>query len=77
MPLYWFFNMKIQEISDKIDGYIIDLLHILGRSLDGIAVNGPSPQQANVGAQMVQQQVVKEAPKQATPVSSGSFDDDV
>lgn len=77
MPLYWFFNMKIQEISDKIDGYIIDLLHILGRSLDGIAVNGPSPQQANVGAQMVQQQVVKEAPRQATPVSSGSFDDDV
>ena len=75
MPAFWFFNMKIQDISDKIDGFIIDLLHIFGRNLDGTAVNGAPAQPANAGAQMMQQQPVKEAKPEPRPVSSG--DDDV
>ena len=75
MPAFWFFNMKIQEISDKVDGFIIDLLHIFGRNLDGTAVNGAPAQPANAGAQMMQQQPIKEAKPEPRPVSSG--DDDV
>ena len=75
MPLFWFFNMKTQKISDKIDGFIIDLLHIFGRSLDGTAVNGVQPQPADSGAQMMQQQPIKEAKPEPRPVASG--DDDV
>jgi len=60
MPLYWFFNMKIQDISDRIDGYIIDLLHILGRSLDGSAVNGIQKAPEDTGSQLMQQNAVQE-----------------
>lgn len=76
MPIYWYFNMKIQEISDQIDTYIVDLLHVLGRALDGSAVNGAIPNQENAGAQRMQQQPVKEAPQQAKQVVM-SDDDDV
>ncbi|GEM_PF-5592128 len=75
MPIYWYFNMKIQEISDRIDGYIVDLLHILGRALDGTAVNGVVPSQASSGSQFVQQQPVKEAPRQAKQVMMDDDDD--
>ena len=37
MILFWFFNINIQDISDKIDGYIVDLLHIFYRNMDKIA----------------------------------------
>ena len=75
MPLYWYFNMKIQGISDQIDTYIVDLLHILGRSLDGTAVGGVAPQQASFGAQRAQPQPVKEAPRQAKQVIMDDDDD--
>ena len=79
MPLFWFFNMKNQEISDQIDGYIIDLLHIFGRSLDGTATNGAPAQPANFGAQMVQPQPVEETHTNPEPPSSGdaAFLDDI
>ena len=80
MPLFWFFNMKIQDISDRIDGYIIDVINIFGRSLDSIAVNGIQAQPADAGAQLAQPQPIKKARPEPEPVSSGSdssFLDDI
>lgn len=39
MLLFWFFNMKVQDINDKIDAYIVDLLNIFFRSLDTVVPN--------------------------------------
>lgn len=85
MVMFWFFNMKIQSISDQVDGFIVDLLHILGRGLDGTAVNGSPAPSATAGSQTMQQQV-KSAPAEAKPASSTTssesssssvFDDDI
>lgn len=86
MFVHWFFDMKLQEVSDKIDGFIVDFLHILGRTLDGTATQGtpapdtsaqqqlmpPQPSNNSAGQQQPVQENVSQAPKKARPV-----DDDI
>ena len=38
MFFHWWFNLKLRDVSDKIDVFIVDLLNLLGRELDVIAV---------------------------------------
>ena len=86
MFVHWFFDMKLQATSDKIDGFIVDFLHILGRTLDGTAKQGnPAPDTSSM-AQLMQplpvgnpqntqqpvQENVSQPPKKARPV-----DDDI
>ena len=86
MFVYWFFDMKLQSTSDKIDAFIVDFLHILGRTLDGTAINGAPAPDTSSGTQLMQplpagnkeatqqpvQENVSKPPKKARPV-----DDDI
>ena len=74
--LHWFFAMRSTTISNQIDGFIIDLISIMSRNLDGAATSGASAssvaqQQALPKAEPQQEQVEKPA-KKARPV-----DDDI
>ena len=88
MILFWFFNINIQDISDKIDGYIVDLLHIFYRNMDKIAggqnVNVMYNDNNQIKQEMQEQQTARqvkpaEQQKQNEPQerSESSTEDDV
>lgn len=86
MILFWFFDMNVKDVSDKIDGYIVDLLHFFYRNMDKIIAGGQDmnmaynninqikhEQQTTAPAKSVEQQGQNEQPKH----SESSTEDDV
>ena len=53
MLIHWYFNLKLRDTSDKIDSFIVDLLHIFGRSLDETATQGTNVDNGMSGASQV------------------------
>ena len=42
MLIHWWFNGQLRNISDKVDSFIVDVINIFARNLDGLAVVAPT-----------------------------------
>lgn len=87
MFFYWWFNLKMRDVNDKLDGFIVDLLNILGRGLDGTATQGPSVDNSISGASQIVENINQEnidsildneiETNNTTKAVSSSADDDI
>jgi len=71
MGIHFVFDRKAQKVSDKMDGFIVDFLNILTRSVDANTVEGSflpatvSMPQTNMQQSAAQMQKAQPAPQPA------------
>lgn len=59
MLIHWWFNGRLRDVGDKVDGFIVDVINIFARNLDGLATDNAPIITHNNTQQTTQQTIVQ------------------
>lgn len=60
MLIHWWFNGRLRDVGDKVDGFIVDVINIFARNLDGLATDNAPIITHNNTQQTTQQTIVQQ-----------------